>query len=75
MGNRGGHQRFGLPMSQRSPIMAPLAIFPMPLALNPNRLSDEVPDAVLAAYTEPSGKNHSAQPAEVCRPPYRGVSR
>ena len=62
-------------MSRRSPIMAPLAIFPMPLALSPNHLSDEVPDAVLAAYTEPSGKDHSAQPAEVCRPPYRGVTR
>ena len=62
-------------MGRRGPIMGPSAIRSMSLPLNPNRLSDEVHNAVLAAYTEPSGEDHSAQPAEVCRPPDRGVTR
>ncbi len=50
-----------MPMSQRSPIMAPLAIFRTPLACSLNGLS------YLAAYPEPLLKGHPVQPIELCR--------
>ncbi len=50
-----------MPMSQRSPIMAPLAIFRTSLACSPNGLS------CLAANPEPLLKGHPVQPIELCR--------
>jgi hypothetical protein len=55
-------------MSQRSPIMAPLAIFRTPLACSPNGLS------CLAAYPEPLLKGHPVQPIEFCRLPDFGFT-